>query len=57
MCQAGKDVKANLKNWAKQQEAELAEDGGMEKNLKHSVFFFFFGGGVLLPFKINSHAY
>ena len=25
--QAGKDVKENLKNWAKQQEAELAEDG------------------------------
>ena len=24
--QAGKDVKENLKNWAKQQEAELAED-------------------------------
>ena len=26
-CQAGADVKENLKNWAKQQEAELAEDG------------------------------
>lgn len=25
-CQAGADVKENLKNWAKQQEAELAED-------------------------------
>ena len=24
--QAGKDVKENLKNWAKQQEAELAEE-------------------------------
>ena len=24
--QAGKDVKENLKNWAKQQEAELASD-------------------------------
>ena len=26
-CQAGADVKEDLKNWAKQQEAELAEDG------------------------------
>ena len=26
MLQAGKDVKENLKNWAKQQEAELAEE-------------------------------
>jgi hypothetical protein len=28
LAQAGKDVKENLKNWAKQQEAELAEDAG-----------------------------
>ena len=35
--QAGKDVKENLKNWAKQQEAELAEEPAGYRSEYHGV--------------------